>query len=240
MPAQTPSPAPAPVQTALILGGAQGPAYALSRALGESGVQLLLTDREGEAAQIAARSLGHRGAACDPANGRDMAKLAYDASDALGDLDLIVLALGDSLTPGGSTAMAEGDFLSHLHGQSLPFLHLARHFLPALRARKRGAVLVLAQLPSRGDPWQDAAGAWVAAATRALAREWASDNVVINTITTLRPDAAPLPKFMQAGPATATAVPPPAPEVTQAALALCRAQAGATGQVLSFDLGRKA
>lgn len=229
--AQTPS-----LQTALILGGAQGPAYALARALGDSGVHLLLTDRDAETAQIAARSLGQRSAVCDPAKGRDMAKLAYDAADALGDLDLIVLALPDSMAPGSSTAMAEGDFTAHLNGQSLPFLHLARHFIPALRARGRGAVLILAQLPARGDPWQDATGAWVAAATRALAREWAAEGVVINAITTLRPDPSPLPKFMQSDAGTA---PPPAPEVTQAALALCRAQGGATGQVLSFDLGRK-
>ena len=220
-------------ETALILGGTQGAGYDVARLLAGNGLKLVLTDPDGDAAQMAARSLGQAGMACDTALNRDMAKLAYHVADLLGDIDTLVLTLPPALPPGGSAAMSEADFTAHLRGQSLPLLQIARHFVPAMKARRHGAVVILAQVPSRPDPWQDAACAWLAAATRALAAEWTG--VALNTVIAPRPDQPTLPKFMHA------AAPKPAEtaddrsartDLAQAALAFCRPASKITGQVL--------
>lgn len=225
-------------KSALVLGGAQGIGYDLARLLCAQGLRLVLTDPDNEAAQMAGRSLGQNGMACDPAVGRDMAKLAYEAGDMLGDIDILVLALASPLPPGGSAAISEADFTTHLRAQSLPLLQLARHFVPGLRARRRGAVLVLAQSPSRPDPWQDAATAWLTSATQALAQEWAEAGLTLNTLFTRRADAPVLPKFMTAAGAPRQATNAHSGEIAQTALAFCRVPASLTGQVLHLPRPR--
>lgn len=223
-------------RTALILGGAQGAGYDLARLLSAQGLRLALTDVDGDAAQIAARSLGQTGMACDVTQNRDMAKLAYQAADVLGDIDTLVLSLPPSLPPGGSAAMSETDFSAQLQAQSLPLLHVTRHFVPALKARGQGCVVVLAQMASRPDPWQDAACAWLASATRDLAQEWAQSGVTLNTLIAPRPDQAVLPKFMHptARPPSRMDAKSARADLAQAALTFCRTASTVTGQVLQL------
>lgn len=217
----------------LVMGGARGTGQAIARALAEAGMRLILTDEDAAAAEAAARPLGATGLACLPMDGGSVGRLAYAASDAAGDLDLLVLALNGA----GRAAPTDAEFDAATHARMRPLFHLVRHFAPAMLARGQGAVLMVLTLPPGPDVWAEAAAGWVAGAVRALAADWAASGVTINALVVRRDDSPALPRFMTRpapAPVPLGRLPQPA-EIASAALALCGP--AVTGQVLRLDGG---
>jgi len=210
---------------ALVVNGARGAGLAIARALVEGGMRLILTDEDAAAAEAAARPLGASGLACLPLDGGSVGRLAYAASDALGDLDVLVLALNGT----GRPVPTEAEFDALAHARTRPLFHVTRHFAPAMLARGQGAVLVALTLPTGPDVWSEAASGWLAAAVQALAADWAGSGVAVNALVIRRDDAPALPRFMT----RAASVGRP-PEVATA-LALCGK--GISGQVLRINGG---
>lgn len=226
----------------VIFDGARGAGQALARVLSDTGWRLVLTDPDADAAGTAARSLGQTGRACDPCDGASVGRLAYDAADALGDIDLVALVLNGAGPARDAQSRDAEAFDRLLADRARPLYHAARHFAPPMIARGSGTILIVATLPAGPDPWQDAAAGWIAAATRALSAEWAGSGVRVNALLAARDDTPPLPRFMAARapvakpPVPLGALPQPA-EIAAAALPLC-AGGAMTGQVLRIDGGR--
>ncbi len=212
----------------LVVNGARGPGLAIARALAEGGMRLILTDEDAGTAEAAARPLGASGLPCLPLDGGSVGRLAYAASDTLGDIDLLVLTLNGA---GRAAPPTEAEFDAGLHARSRPLFHVVRHFAPAMLARGQGAVLVVLTLPAGPDVWAEAAAGWLQAAVQALAADWAGSGVVVNALVLRRDDAPALPRFMT----RAAAQPAGRPPEVAAALALCGK--GISGQILRIAGG---
>jgi NAD(P)-dependent dehydrogenase (short-subunit alcohol dehydrogenase family) len=79
---------------ALITGGASGIGKAIAEALHARGADVVIADRQAEAAEAVAKSLDGRAIACDLANPEDCARVVNDAFDWKGRLDLVCANAG--------------------------------------------------------------------------------------------------------------------------------------------------
>lgn len=217
-------------ETAIVINGAQGVGRALSRALGDSGARVILTDPAPGVAADFAGTLGQTGLECDPSGNAALAQIAETTSD----LDVAVVSLD------GTGA----DPVSTLSAITLPVVHASTYLAPVIGAGGGGAVLFVLILPAQPDPWHEASAGWLTAATRGLAAQLAPKGIRVNAIVALADEAPPLPRFMAAG---SSAPPPEVPlaalpgprAIAAAALTLCSSDADSmTGQVLRLDGGR--
>jgi 3-oxoacyl-[acyl-carrier protein] reductase len=143
--------------------------------------------------------------------------------------------------------VTEVDFDMALQRLIRPVFLTVRAFVPSLRARGGGAILLVAARPGPArqarDVWTMAALGWLEGATRALAAEVAQDGLRINALLPAIDDTPTLPKFL--GARAASAPPPPlgrypAQADAGAAAVFLTSDAGATltGQVFHLDAGR--
>jgi 3-oxoacyl-[acyl-carrier protein] reductase len=231
-------------QAALVTGAAAGPGPGLARALCAAGARLGLADA-GAAALSAELDAWHAGA--DPQSAVAMAALCDRMAGSFGAPDHVIVNLLLPAGPRAPDTMAEAEFDATLGRLIRPVFLSARAFLPAMRARGAGSLLVVATRPGPmrqpRDAWTAATLGWLAAAVPALAAEAAPDGVRVNALLPATEDAAPLPRFM--GGRAASAPPPPLgrwaePDGIGAAAVFLCSPGGATitGQCLALDAGR--
>lgn len=238
-------------QTALVIGAASPAGTAIARALHAAGARLCLADTAPPAAL--AQDLSALALPLDPCDDTAFAQLAYAAGDALGDIDILVIAIAPAQPPRAMAETPPPDFDHLLALHTRPLYLATRHFLPAMQARGRGTVLTCAPLPGSGAAaphgWHGPARAWVIAATESLAAAAAPQGLRVNAILPVTDDSPAVPSFMRTATAPArqqalSAVPlgrfaAPA-DIGAAAVFLCSdAAAFLTGVILPVDGGHR-
>lgn len=181
-------------KTALVTGGSRGLGLQMAHALGEAGAKVLLTSRKANDLQEAAAELKAAGIdadwiAADCADEGDIERLAQQAVQRLGHVDILINNAGASWgAPAEDHPTAAWDKVMNLNvrGYFLLSQQIAR--LSMLK-RKSGRIINLASIAGLGGnptgmktiAYNTSKGA-VINFTRALAGEWGEHGITVNAI----------------------------------------------------------
>jgi NAD(P)-dependent dehydrogenase (short-subunit alcohol dehydrogenase family) len=178
-------------KVALVTGGTRGIGAATAIALAREGANVSIvarrSDNEANAVRQAIIALGRR---CeiiqaDCGQPEDAARCVRDTEAKLGMVDVLVHSAGGPVNGGLFDLTPEqwqSAFDVHVHA----VFHLCRAAIPAMRAKKEGSIILISSTAGlRGIvtnvAYQVAKGA-LPQFTRALAREFANDNIRVNCV----------------------------------------------------------
>jgi NAD(P)-dependent dehydrogenase (short-subunit alcohol dehydrogenase family) len=179
-------------QVAIITGGAHGIGLAAAGLLAEAGASIALFDRDAEAADAAARALSTRGYTAvahgvDVTDEAAVAKATEAVADRFGRLDILINNAGIAIRrPATELTLEDWNTVIgvNLTGMFLVARHAARFMQ---RAGRGGAIVNTASIMGLSGglypniAYQTSKGG-VVNMTRALALEWAPDNIRVNAI----------------------------------------------------------
>jgi NAD(P)-dependent dehydrogenase (short-subunit alcohol dehydrogenase family) len=178
-------------QVAIVTGAGQGIGRAIAERFGSEGASVAVADLNGATAAEVARSIENAGGRAiavtvDVTNPADAARLAAEAQDQLGRIDVLVNNAGILRSTRAADVTAEEWHLvvdANLTGAFL----CARAAYPGLRASGNGRIVNVASMAGRatstlGGVHYTTAKAGVLGLTRHLAREWAADGITVNAI----------------------------------------------------------
>lgn len=178
-------------KVALVTGGTRGIGAAAALALARAGANVAVTGRRlDEAAQATCTKIDSLGRRCeliraDHALPADSVRSAEEATRLLGPIDILVHSAGGPVNGGLFDLTPEkwqSAFDVHVHA----VFHLCRAVIPKMREKKEGAIILISSTAGiRGIitniAYQAAKGA-LPQITRALAREFANDNIRVNCV----------------------------------------------------------
>ena len=176
---------------ALVTGGTRGIGAATALALAKSGADVSIVarrlDDEANAVRDSIVALGRRCELIQADCGQpaDAARCVRETEAKLGTVDVLVHSAGGPVNGGLFDLTAEqwqSAFDVHVHA----VFHLSRAVIPAMRVKKEGAIILISSTAGiRGIitnvAYQVAKGA-LPQFTRALAREFANDNIRVNCV----------------------------------------------------------
>ena len=180
-----------PGKIALVTGGTRGIGGATAVALAREGADVAIVGRKLDAeAKATGESIVALGRRCelivaDCGQPADATRCVREAESRLGQVDVVVHSAGGPVNGGLFDLTAEAwhaAFDVHVHA----IFHLCRAAVPAMRARKDGVIILISSTAGiRGVvtniAYQVAKGALPQFA-RALAREFANDNIRVNCV----------------------------------------------------------
>jgi NAD(P)-dependent dehydrogenase (short-subunit alcohol dehydrogenase family) len=178
-------------KVALVTGGTKGigAATAIAFAAGGANVAIVGRHRDDEASQTlnAIDKLGRRGVfvQADCANAEQATACVAEASGQLGPIDVLVHSAGGPANGGLLEITPElwlDAFNIHVHA----IFYLCRAAIPSMRERKNGSIVLVSSTAgirgvSTNVAYQTVKGA-LPQMTRALAREFADDNIRVNCV----------------------------------------------------------
>lgn len=183
---------------AIVTGGASGFGEGIVRRFVAEGARVIIVDLNGEAAAALAAELGDqaRAFAADVSKDADIAALA----EAAGPVDILVNNAGIGHLPQPLDGLPEAEF-DRLFAVNAKSVYLtARHFVPGMKARGKGAILNVASTggvsPRPNLTWYNATKGWMITATRAMAVELAPSGVRVNAINPVAGETPLLATFM--------------------------------------------
>lgn len=187
-------------KTALVTGGGSGFGAGIARAMAAAGAKVLVADINGDAARAIAAEINGYGEVADVSQNAAVAGLSYAVADQLGDLDILVNNAGTTHAPQPLEAVSEDEFDRVLAVNAKSVYLTARHFVPAMKARGKGAILNIASTagvsPRPRLNWYNASKGWMITATKAMAVELAPSGVRVNAINPVAGETPLLPTFM--------------------------------------------
>jgi 3-oxoacyl-[acyl-carrier protein] reductase len=187
-------------KTAIVTGAGSGFGAGIARSFAAAGAKVLVADINADAARDIAREIGGVHAAVDVSQNTAMAGLAYTAADQLGEVDIFVNNAGVTHLPTALEDVTEAEFdrIQAVNTKSV-FL-MAKHFVPAMKARRRGAILNVASTagvsPRPHLSWYNASKGWMITATKAMAVELAPHGVRVNATNPVAGETPLLKSFM--------------------------------------------
>jgi len=187
-------------KTAIVTGAGSGFGAGIARSFAAAGAKVLVADINADAARDIAREIGGVHAAVDVSQNTAMAGLAYTAADQLGEVDIFVNNAGVTHLPTALEDVTEAEFdrIQAVNTKSV-FL-MDKHFVPAMKARRRGAILNVASTagvsPRPHLSWYNASKGWMITATKAMAVELAPHGVRVNAINPVAGETPLLKSFM--------------------------------------------
>ncbi|MBS0294102.1 MAG: SDR family oxidoreductase [Proteobacteria bacterium] len=181
-------------RTALVTGGSRGLGLQMAQALGEAGARIMLSSRKAEdleqaCAELQAAGIDARWIAADCAREDDIARLARETLERMGDVDILVNNAGATWgAPAEDHPLAAWDKVMNLNvrGYFLLSQAIARG---SMIARRSGRIINVASIAGlAGNPtemktiaYNTSKGA-VLNFTRALAGEWGAYGIGVNAI----------------------------------------------------------
>ena len=187
-------------KTAIITGGGSGFGSGIARAFAAQGARVMVADINAEAAEAIAIEINGVAATVDVGQNTSVAALAYACADQLGDLDILVNNAGITHLPAMMEDVSEEDFDRVLHVNAKSVYLTAKHFVPAMKARKTGAILNIASTagvsPRPKLNWYNASKGWMITATKAMAVELAPFGVRVNALNPVAGETPLLASFM--------------------------------------------
>ena len=181
-------------KTALVTGGSRGLGLQMAQALGEAGARIMLSSRKAEdleqaVAELQAAGIDARWIAADCAREDDIARLASETVQRMGDVDILVNNAGATWgAPAEDHPLAAWDKVMNLNvrGYFLLSQAIARH---SMIPRRGGRIINVASIAGlAGNPfamktiaYNTSKGA-VLNFTRALAGEWGAHGINVNAI----------------------------------------------------------
>ncbi len=187
-------------KTAIITGAGSGFGAGIARRFALEGARVAVIDINPDAAQAIAAEIGGTPIACDVGNADSVTAMAVAARAALGDIDILVNNAGVTHLPAFMEDVTEDDFDRVLRVNTKSIYLTARAFVPAMKARKQGAILNMASTaavsPRPRLNWYNASKGFVVTATKAMAIELAPFGVRVNALNPVAGDTPLLKSFM--------------------------------------------
>lgn len=183
-------------KVAIVTGAGSGFGAGIARKFAGEGARVLVADINLEAAEAVAAEIGGSALQVDVASGESVAALAGVA----GPVDILVNNAGITHLPALMEDVAEADF-DRVFAVNCKSVYLtARAFVPAMKARGRGAILNVASTaglsPRPRLNWYNASKGWIITATKAMAVELAPFGVRVNAICPVAGETPLLKSFM--------------------------------------------
>ena len=187
-------------KTAVVTGGASGFGEGIVRRLASEGARVVIADLNGEAAGALAAEVGGLAVTADVSRDEDVARLAAAGMEGGRAVDVLVNNAGIGHLPQPLDRLAEEEF-DRIWAVNVKSVYLtARHFVPAMKDAKAGAILNIASTggvsPRPNLTWYNASKGWMITATRAMAVELARFSVRVNAINPVAGDTPLLATFM--------------------------------------------
>ena len=181
----------------IVTGAAQGIGRGVALRAAREGAQLVLADRADVLEQVAAeaRELGARVAVSrvDLETWAGARTLVETALREYGRVDVLVNNVGGTIWAKPYQEYEEAQIEAEIRRSLFPTLWCCRAVLPAMIARRRGAIVNVSSIATRGIyrvPYSAAKGG-VNALTAALALEHAQDGIRVNAVATGGTEAPP-------------------------------------------------
>ena len=160
----------------------------------------MVADINADAARAIAAEVGGIAAEVDVSQNASVAGLAYTAADQLGEVDILVNNAGITHMPAPMEEVSEDDFDRVLAVNAKSVYLMARHFVPAMKASKSGAILNIASTagvsPRPNLNWYNASKGWMITATKAMAVELAPHGIRVNALNPVAGETPLLKSFM--------------------------------------------
>ena len=135
-------------KTAVVAGSTKGIGRATAAALAREGIRVVVSGREQQSADAAAREINDetgsevRGIAADVATASGAAKLVGEAGRAFGGVDVLVTNAGGP-RPGGFDELGDEDFLAAFQLNFMSTVRMIRAALPHMRKQRWGRIINL-------------------------------------------------------------------------------------------------
>ncbi len=185
---------------AIVTGAASGFGEGIARKFVAEGAQVLIVDRDGDAAQRVATVLGAKAIRADVAVAADVRAMVEAAYDHFGGLNILVNNAGVGHTPQPLEGLDEAEFDRILAVNVKSIYLAAKEAVPRFKLQKRGVILNIASTagvsPRPRLAWYNASKGWVITATRAMAVELAPFGVRVVALNPVAGETPLLKTFM--------------------------------------------
>jgi 3-oxoacyl-[acyl-carrier protein] reductase len=174
-------------KTAFVTGGTRGIGRAIAQTLYQAGANVALVARDQERAQSVASDLGDRalGLACDVASAEQVDAAVTGAERALGPIDILVNNAGltrDNIV----LRLTDADWDTVLDTNLKGAFHTIRSTLKGMMKRRGGRIVNIGSIVgltgNKGQASYAASKAGLIGLTKAVAKEYASRNILVNCI----------------------------------------------------------
>jgi 3-oxoacyl-[acyl-carrier protein] reductase len=187
-------------KVALVTGGASGFGEGIARRFAQEGARVAIADLNEGAAQKLANELGGLAVRADISRGPEVSALVQAVRAKWGEIDILVNNAGIGHKPQALDTLSEETFDRILAINAKSVFLTAREIVPAMKARKRGAILNIASTggvsPRPNLTWYNASKGWMITATRAMAVELAPFGIRVNAINPVAGETPLLATFM--------------------------------------------
>ena len=187
-------------KVAIVTGGASGFGEGIVRRFAREGAKVVIADLNGEAANRLARAIGGLAVRADISRGAEVQALVETVAKTFGDIDILVNNAGIGHMPQPLDTLPEDVFDRIVAINAKSVFLTAREIVPAMKARKRGAILNIASTggvsPRPNLTWYNASKGWMITATRAMAVELAPFGIRVNAINPVAGETPLLATFM--------------------------------------------
>jgi 3-oxoacyl-[acyl-carrier protein] reductase len=192
-------------KVAIVTGAGSGFGEGIARKFVAEGAQVLIADRDADAAQRVADALGAKAIRADVAVAADVHAMVEAAYAHFGRLDILVNNAGVGHTPQPLEDLAEAEFDRILAVNVKAIYLAAKEVVPRfkqefLRSKKQGVILNIASTagvsPRPRLAWYNASKGWVITATRAMAVELAPFGVRVVALNPVAGETPLLKTFM--------------------------------------------
>ncbi len=239
-------------KTAIVTGAASGFGAGIAARFAAEGARVMIADINRAAAEAVANDLDAVAQTVDVADDESVRAMAQAAIDRLGHVDILVNNAGVTHLPMPMEEVPEDEFDRVLAVNAKSVYLTARHLVPQMKARGRGAILNIASTaglsPRPRLSWYNASKGWMITATKAMAVELAPQGIRVNALCPVAGETPLLASFLgEDTPERRAAFLATIPlgrfstpeDLANAALYLCSDEAGmVTGVAMEVDGGR--
>jgi 3-oxoacyl-[acyl-carrier protein] reductase len=187
---------------AVVTGGASGFGEGIVRRFVAEGAKVVVADLNGDAANQLARQLGEQASAltADVSDDKSVVALAAHVLKSFGRVDALVNNAGIGQPPAPLESMSDEAFEKILDVNVRSIFLMSKHFVPAMKQAKKGAILNIASTagvsPRANLTWYNASKGWVITATRSMAIELAPFGIRVNALNPVAGETPMLKTFM--------------------------------------------
>ena len=187
-------------KVAVVTGGASGFGEGIARRFAQEGAHVAIADLNEGAAKNLAKEIGGLAVRADISREGDVKDLVQTVRAQWGEINILVNNAGIGHKPQALETLSEETFDRILAINVKSVFLMAREIVPAMKKRKRGAILNIASTggisPRPNLTWYNASKGWMITATRAMAVELAPFGIRVNAINPVAGETPLLATFM--------------------------------------------
>lgn len=187
-------------KTAIVTGGASGFGAGIARGFAQQGATVLVADLNEDGARQVAREIDGIPFTVDVSKAESVNTLQERALEAWAHVDIIVNNAGITHRKGPLEDVSEAEFDAVFAVNAKSVFHMAKAFVPGMKARGAGAILNVASTaglsPRPELNWYNASKGWMITATKTMAVELAPFGVRVNALAPVAGETPLLASFM--------------------------------------------